>query len=585
MLTKQKTNPFRLAMWYNIERYILNILTRRFPMNANHSSAGHANLPKAIKQAQTDIRFICRALCDNTIAAEIAVENTNKKAAALPDSSLTRQHIRRIAAGICLEQYHPIIPDSGQPMEIISDLTHYRIQFPADRLKDYDALADAMQKIYYCTETSEFRLLIAVLYAGVTTAECAAWYRISAETADSMLAGALRKVSTAFPAAADGRTGILPAELFEAAAVVSPPVEKKKRFSADSVRRLLQTSKGKIAVVTIFAVILMGIAAEILYFVFQHRADADMIAQPKLIYSDYYSTSGTDILPAEGYRTSEALYVDLINDMQYDFETLGLNPEGFVNSSDPVTFLQLIVTNSTSDMINLSDLDVTFADNRANMQDGKRYFTHSIFEIDERTYLIQIFAPGNYQPNEFKIDMTRRGIADSSYVLPLHLVDIDDIPGDLTVNANAFNSTVQQHDIAVFIDDDNIQDHYYVQFSGTTITQVQDNTVTADIQLILLPVGHEFSHDPKDKIQFITNQNATVTYEDNMSTYYSEYDNTNENIPPYITNIHERLTIEFDDTIADPHQAALDILSGEFLYFSNNQKVTIAAANQPAPSQ
>lgn len=535
-------------------------------------------LDKLISAAKPEIKFLCAALCTDKI-----IQNQACKTAAgvISDKILSGNSykdfsafIRKQTAEICIQMTgERIFAENISDRVALTSADMDSVLLPAEVLTDYYAVNEAMQLIYYSTRNFEYHMFILCYYAGFTVKEAASLYHISEADGEIILLNTIEKIrhSISVFRPDEKRAEIKFTSLLDSAAKLRPAAVKKSVLLSDG-EPFYKTNTGKALIVGAFALLLIFIFIQVIFpmIIGTDKPQTDRPAEYNydISYENHNVINETD-QPA----VSESLYVDLVCDEICDSEVLGISTEGFVNESEQVSVFQIIVTNSTSDMISSSDLQVSFSDGTPNFEGMKSYFTYNVFSIDERTYLINIFAPGSYGPDQFMVDMYKNGAADSSYILPTEIRAMDNLRADVVAN-NSYTGSIPHNSIIRILDDDS-EYYYYIYRSDIQIVETPENTVSAEASLILIPVGGITLKDNTEFFEFVHYPDPEKKYEDIVENISIErVEQTESDLPPYISIILYR--IEADVKTEDTDSYVLtNALSGYFSYKDDTMRIEL----------
>ena len=517
---------------------------------AKRAVSGDQNaLQKLISAAEDDIRFICTAFfgADTDKHLQKVINIIYARISSYDTSSDIVYTIRKQTAEICIEiSGFKIFTDSIPSVSVPYENTD-SVAIPVDTLKKYDSLLHAMQMIYYCTDSNEYCIFILRHFAGMTDSETASACHITDEGEKKLLYNAVSKInrSLASQYTDTSCSDIKYSDLLNAAAKTKPPQEKKSILTGE--KAIFKTTIGKSVIIGLFALILIVLCIQALGYILYPPPKNDTLPDEYVYGSRIHSENSA--APNEKKSRSRDMYVDLVGNIVSDCKTLGLEKEGFVNDSDEVTFIQLIVTNSDSEMVNLSDLVISFSNGSSSSEGAKRYFTYNVFPINERTYFIEIFAPGKYSPASFRIDMYRSGVYSFSHDIP----EVLKTPEELSVDINPYRSIHQTGDIITVNTSVGIKQSFYILNSDIKI--YDESNASANLDLI--PIGSTNSVLKGDSFKFFA-ESADVSSE--LSTEDSE-------LPSYIAHI------SFD--LKSENSSEPIMTDGYFSY--NNEELKIAA--------
>lgn len=523
------------------------------------AAGDEGSLQKLLEAAEPEINFICTALCPGEEAAKKTAQKSmniiSARIKTYNTSSDIFSVIRRQTAEICTENPKGDIPADEIPDGIIENDIPSEVMLSDDILSDYYKLMQCMQMIYYSTTSSEYKIFVLHFFVGMTIEETASAYQIPSSSAERLLSSACTKAvhSLSETERTDGKKLISFRQLLEAAADSEPPEDKKGLFSRSG-KPFYKTQAGKIGIIGVFAAVLIIICAQAVNQIINMSASGDNTGQDSYVYSEHHTRNNS--APVIERRRSRELYIDLVCDMVCDHELLGLDTEGFVSNSSDVSVFQLIATNPDSEMINSSDLMISFANGSSDNENGKRYYTYNIFPIDERTFLINIFAPGSYMPEQFKIDMYKNGVYDSSSTLPTQIKSVDNVSVDIVAN-NAYKTSAFKGDI-IALSEQGKGRYYYISDASVSLTDFGETTVTAAANLTLIPVGSMDSLVNNNTIDYIPYDDGREECRTNISVKPVENDHLD--LPPYMSSFSFEITSEYS---GDNERIISDLTGGD----------------------
>ncbi len=536
---------------------------------------------KLMSGAEQEIRFLCTALCPDSIIREKAFgESMNIISSGISGCGSLDEFtflVRKKTAEICMRNTgERIVPDDIPQQDISLSGNMDMISLPSEVLRDYYAVNEAMQMIYYSTRGYEYHIFVLRYFAGFTIKDAAEMYHISESDAQKILvntiAGIRHSLETFRPD--EKKTELSFSSLLDSASALRPPAEKRDG-ALRRTEQFFKTPAGKTAASGVFALILTAVCAAI-FIPIVNSPGKDQTESRYIHHGDFDYDNNYDnhdiVRKTDDTEINGSLYIDLVCDEVCEGSVLGINTAGFVQDSGQVTVFQLIVTNSTSDMINTTDLQATLSDGRENYyENGKRYFTYNVFEIDERTYLMEIFAPGSYSPDDFRIDMYRNGIPDSSYDLPAKIKSPDDIRSDLIAdNSSALNAP--QHSI-IRVFENGKAHYYYISTAYVQITEQTDEEVTQEAVLLLIPVGGITGSDARDSFEYVSDPDALNKHSDIINNVTIERTNQHQyDLPEYISAVIFRINAELKAGNADIDEIK-NALNGYFSYKNDTIRI------------
>lgn len=545
-------------------------------------------LKKLLVHYENDIRYICTVLTDNQQEAEqFYLKTTNLLSVRITSLSSDTDfniYIRKLSAEVCSDK---LSADHISEISEQTDDSNDLITISESGKKNYTYLSDIQQRIYYCTEKEDYRIFILFFYVGLTIDEIAALYDADKDLIQNRLNTAVYKIKRSIPSIENDSTIRIDLKALTEL-LVNNKAPAGQRVSSSQHFSFFKTNKGKIIIVSIFAVLLMCVSFEIFYNTFLNAQNVSPAYdnpypsdnQTTINYYQYDPDRPT-VSDMMQDASDDILYTVLVSDTTSSFEECGLKREGFVKNKGEITLLEVIVTNMDAEPVTTDDIEVSFSDGSPNNENGKRYFVYSIFPVNDKTSLIKIFAPGTYMPEQFEIDLYRNRELFTSYILPSELIPISDI-SDIIVHSDISETNLieaNSNDIVSLYTRQNIQSYYYVVSSKMKHHEISDNTYSATVQLYLIQVGFETADKlSKDDFQFHLNTEAQKKYQDQIKNISCEIDSDdNAEYPDYGLSVTYMVDISFKEKALsnDLYEIGNYITNGYFLYNGQGQDAKI----------
>lgn len=185
---------------------------------------------------------------------------------------------------------------------------------------------------------------------------------------------------------------------------------------------------------------------------------------------------------------------------------------------------------------------------------------------------------GNYQPEQFKIDLYMYGSLNSSYILPNDVTPIDSIAGLKISNLNSDDSA-QPGSIIALTDSDNSEKlcFFYVADCNVYYNEYSNFTTKSLASVSLIQIGQNYMEMDKTKFSYEFNKTAFDDNSDRINDLRVEYiAGSDDESMPFTVNIDLELIISFkNDDGPDPEDITAEMLKGSIVYQNNNQKINI----------
>ncbi len=549
----------------------INIL-RKQAINGKRASAD-----KLIAYYGTDISFICKALSDNSEtsldAEKAAGERIIQSLPQVEGILDLRLFVRQLTAEICINSSGKSLPPSDEN-NTDDTLPEDTINLPNAVLSDRDTLSKAEELMYYSTDSYEYRIFVMYYFCRMVPMKIAGVYGCSAAQVTSILKSARSKICGSLSSLSFGSSNMI--SLYALMDSIAGNKQKKKNKSSSG---FFSSNKGKIIAISVFSILLIGVVCEIFLLAFGSVNNNN--EQSEFEYIPYEETSNGNYQNNDtgpGVGNNNVLYTFLTCNKQESVSESGFSPEGFAVQSDNLTLLEAIVIDSSAEMINPDQLGVSFLDSKENYHEGKRFYNQNVFQIDERTFLIRIYAMGNYQPEQFKIDLYMYGSLNSSYILPNDVTPIDSIAGLKISNLNSDDSA-QPGSIIALTDSDNSEKlcFFYVADCNVYYNEYSNFTTKSLASVSLIQIGQNYMEMDKTKFSYEFNKTAFDDNSDRINDLRVEYiAGSDDESMPFTVNIDLELIISFkNDDGPDPEDITAEMLKGSIVYQNNNQKINI----------
>ena len=206
---------------------------------------------KLMSGAEQEIRFLCTALCPDSIIREKAFgESMNIISSGISGCGSLDEFtflVRKKTAEICMRNTgERIVPDDIPQQDISLSGNMDMISLPSEVLRDYYAVNEAMQMIYYSTRGYEYHIFVLRYFAGFTIKDAAEMYHISESDAQKILvntiAGIRHSLETFRPD--EKKTELSFSSLLDSASALRPPAEKETELY-DEQNNFLKLRRGR----------------------------------------------------------------------------------------------------------------------------------------------------------------------------------------------------------------------------------------------------------------------------------------------------------------------------------------------------
>ena len=532
-------------------------------------SGNTAAKQKLINLYENDIRFICRCLTDDKDSAEKAgnwaINTIHTENNTIRTVDEFTKAVRRTAVETALQNYAGSVPAAVHNENSVLPVPDKTVMLPESAIKNEALISQAGELIYYCTSRYEYRFFILYYYCRLEINEIAELFHTDTFTVASEIAGAEIKIRSSLQTLSSGSGNTTETDFYFLTGAIAAikPKEKKKQAP------VLSPLTKKIAGIAVFCVALILIVCGIFIAAFRNVNNNESSAEETAIYLKSDHRTGNEMMTENNSKDTK-LYNYLITDRTVSLVESGLSNDGFVIQSESATLLELIIIDSSSELITEDQLEITFSDDSPIIENGKRFFTQTVHPIDERTFLIRIYAPGNYSPDQFRIDLYMYGLKDSSYNLPTQTTDIADISGlDIITNKEITNQSAQEHGIIGLSAkaESGEMNYYYIESSLSYISEADENVILGIAELTLLPIGNKYGKPDEKDFSFELGQYEQSLSSDKMvetkCIFSPEYDTRKL---PYVTKLVYEISMNFADSSSENDSVAQDILRGCFVY-------------------
>lgn len=519
-----------------------------------------------------DIRFICSCLMDDRDNAEKtgnwALNTLDTDSSKIRTVDEFTRAARLSAVSAALKSDSASVPAAVQEENTVLPVLDKTVMLPEAAMKDEAVLSHAGELMYYCTGNYEYRFFILFYYCHLEIQEIAQLYKTDIYTVAAGISDAENGIRSSVQTISPDSSKVYKTDFYrltEAVAAIRP-AEKKQR------KPVMNPRTKKIAGIAAFCAAMLLIVFAIFFAAFRNVNNEDNEDNENKETAYYLKSdhrNNNEIL-TEDHSSGSLLYNYLITNRTVSLSESGLSGDGFVVESDKATLLELIVIDSSSELINSGQLEITFSDGSPLIENGKRFFTQTVYPIDERTFLIRIYAPGYYSPDQFSIDLYMYGLKDSSYILPDRITGIRDISGlNIISDNNQTNKSAQEHGIIALHSGSVGKElnYYYIESSLSYITESDENIVLGTAELTLLPIGSKYGKPDEDSFTFELGQYPeSLAADKKIETKCILSPETDSDTLPYITKLVFDISMNFPDSSEENKAAAEDILRGCFVY-------------------
>ena len=562
----------------------------------NAKNGNQNAMQKLLKLSREDIRFTCSKLCsDHTKACSFAAEAERQISTRLDDLTAPEQYTlwaRQTAAILCLKEACTFtIP---QTENINGDNLHITsvIHLPQRYLNDDNKLSDLSERIYFSTNTLQYRLLILYFYV-----------RFPVNVLAKLLGGTEYDIATAINTACEKAENAAVAfvkenndppennevslfEIFNKEAKNNP---EKKNFLSDfsihsankkSAGEFLKSGKNKIILATV-ALLLFTTA-----FVTALSIGLNLNNQPLENRYDNYGDKNNNHGEEGDYNIS----CTTLNYAYVPYEESGLNTyrsHEYIETKY-VTLVQVLVQNYGEGNLDKENSSVYIgSDNNLYNASGKKKIMYEVYDVtlgngiyneNDSRYLYNILMPGKISLNRLSINLILSDNDGNFIEWDYALEEPVDVPENVITTEKAESGNIVRIGDSCYY----LLDAEYKETSGSIAQGYK--TARSTLYMICLSPGH-YSDDSYMNEEFsgrfdyffdLTEKSIENELNNIVSVDVNTQDNTDSDRPGYFSKISIDINCSADTASETSLSTSLfNIANHIFFYYSSDSGTTL----------